>query len=226
MSYDPVGGYVLFPPTLTRADVITVTLKAMELGPDRFEILLPEDGFPRFPHEGFPVLAEEPSEEAIAHLTREESGVVEGKGAQSFETYWFEPVAASYPVVTCWIEPRALDHEKRPTETESFVKRWLQLCEQGQAAFGYFSPFGFMFEREYLEEKILPALQNDTARQLLEQITPSWLLYLGPELAERWRQEGKPSPSPLLTSENLPSGAHFLRASSGVEDSAFSVLRP
>ncbi|BCL80905.1 hypothetical protein ccbrp13_33700 [Ktedonobacteria bacterium brp13] len=226
MSYDPVGGYVLFPPTLARVDLIAVTLKAMELGLDEFEVLLPEDGLPLFPSEGFPVLPGGSSEQAVEHLAQEESGVIEGKGTKSSEIYWFEPRAASYPVVTVWVEPRAINYEKRPEKVEHFVERWLQLCEQGQAVFGYFSPFGFMFERDYLEETILPVFQNGTARQFLEEITPSWLIYLGPELAERWRQEQTPLPSPLQISQDLSSGAHFLRASPGVESSSLSVFRP
>jgi hypothetical protein len=226
MSSDPVGGYTLFSSTLSRADLIAVTMKAMELGPDEFLVRLAEDGFPRFSHEGYPFRTEEPPDRALTLLAQEESGVIEGQGPKSAETYWFEPAAASNPVVTVWIEESALRYDERPKEVEHFVERWLQLCEQGQAVFGYICPFDFMFEREHLEEKILPAYQDSKVWHLLEQMTPSWLIYLGPELAERWREEQCPSPSPLQISQELPSGAQFLRTSLGIAESSLSVLRP
>lgn len=224
MSSDPVGGYILFPTTLTRADLIAVTLKAMELASGEFEVLLPEDGFPRLPEDGYPLRTVEPPERALALLAQEESGVIAGKGLKGAETYWFEPVIASYPLVTLWVEPMALYDDKWPEHIDFFVKRWLQLCEQGQAVFGYFSPFSFMFERDYLQDKILPAFHGGSVRDLLEQITPGWLLYLGSELAERWRQEQMPTPSPILISQDLSSGAHFFRTSRNVAEASLSIL--
>ncbi len=104
MSRDPVGGYILFPPALSRAELITVTLQAMEPGPDEFEVRLPEeDGLPRIPADGYPFRIEEPPEHALALQAQEESGVIEGKGSKSAETYWFEPMVASYPVVDIWV---------------------------------------------------------------------------------------------------------------------------
>ena len=225
MSYDPVGGYVVFPSTLARADVIAVTVRTMELGPDEFEILLPGEDSPPFPDD-FPSRANEPFEQAVVHLAQVESWAIENKAITRSETYWFEPPAASYPVVTIWVVDRAINSKTHPAETERFVERWLQLCEQGQAVFGYFCPFGFMFEREYLEEKILPVFQRGTVRQFLDEIMPSWLIYQGPELAERWRQEQRPLPSPLLVSQDLPSGAHFLRTSEDVNKSSLSGFSP
>ena len=224
MSSDVVGGYILFPPTLKRTELIALTLKALELGPDEFQVRLPEDGFPRFSGEGYPFRTEESPERALMLLAQEESGVIEGKGLKSPETYWFEPVAASYPVLTVWVVDQAMSYDRRPNEIENFVVRWLQLCEEGHAVLGYFCPFDFMLEREYLQEKILPSLESGSVRDLLAQITPGWLIYLGPELAERWRHEKRPEPSPLLASQDLPSGAQFLRASSGVPESSLSVL--
>ena len=93
---------------------------------------------------------------------------------------------------------------------ESFVRRWPQLCEQGQAVFGYFSPFEYMFERDYLKERIVPALQRGDLAELMS-TDINWLIYLGPDLAQRWRQEQTPFPSPPLISQKLPSGAHFFR---------------
>lgn len=226
MSSDPVGGYILFPSMLTRADLIAVALKAMRLTPDEFQVRLFEGGSPCFPDAGYPFRTEEPPERALTLLAQEECGVIEGRGLKSPETYWFEPVVTSYPVVTIWVVDRAMRYDQRPKEIEDFVVRWLQLCEQGQAVFGYFCLFGFMFEREYLEDKILPAFQSSDTRHFLEQIMPSWLIYLGPELAERWRQEKRPSPSPLQISQDLPSGAHFFRTSLGVFESSLSVFRP
>jgi hypothetical protein len=178
MSSDPIGGYTLFPTTLTRTGLIAMTLKAMELVPDEFEVLLPRDGSPRLPEEGFPYRTEESPARALELLAQEESGVIEGKSLRGAETFWFEPAIASYPVVTFWVEPMAMYYHKWPEDVDLFARRWLQLCVQGQAVFGYFSPFAFMFERDYLEEQILPALQGGSVRDLLEQIMPSWLIYL------------------------------------------------
>ncbi len=224
MSANMVGGYVIFPSTLARADLITVTLKSMELGPEEFQVGLPDDGFPRLPSEGFPLRHEEPLERALILLAQEESGVIEGEGSKSPEIYWFEPAIESHPLVTFWVYDNAMIYDERPKEVESFVVRWLQLCEQGQALFGYFGPFEHMFDREYLEEKVWPILQSGDARRLLEQVRPSWLIYLGPELAERWRQELRPSPSPLQVSQDLPSGAHFFRTTREVFESSPSMF--
>jgi hypothetical protein len=222
MSSDPIGGYILSP--LTRADLIAVTLKAMELAPDEFEVRLPEDGSPLLPEEGFPFRTEDPPERALTLLAQEKSGVIKGKDSRGAEIFWFEPPLASYQPITIWVEPVAMYYEKTPERVDRFAQQWLQLCEQGHAVFGYFSPIFFMFEREYLQDNVLPAFQQGTVRQFLEQITPGWLIYLGSELAERWRQEGSPSYSPLLISQDLPSGAHFFRTSLGVSASSLSTL--
>jgi hypothetical protein len=68
-----------------------------------------------------------------------------------------------------------------------------------------------MDERDYVESRILPPLQNEDLNQLLEANDANWLVYLGPELAERWRQEQMPLPFTPLDSQDLPSGAHFFR---------------
>jgi hypothetical protein len=60
MSPGPVGGYTVFPATLTRAELIAVTLEALELVPeevkaqvfeehDEWESLLPEHSPPGHP---------------------------------------------------------------------------------------------------------------------------------------------------------------------------------
>ncbi len=211
MSSEPVVSYLIFPSTLSRANLIAVTLQAMELGPEEFEVRLPRRA------DGFPLQTEEPLERALAFLAQVENGVIEGKGSKASETYWFEPAAASHPVINLWVANRAMYYDERPEEIESFVRRWLHLCEQGQAVFGYFSPFAFMSERDYLEDKILPALQREDLPELLV-ADVNWLIYLGPELAERWRQEQTPFPSPPLVSQDLPSGAHFFRTKTSVFD--------
>ncbi len=214
MSSDPVGGYLIFPSTLSRADLIAVTLQAMELGPEEFEVRLPdEEGFPRLPEEGFPFRTVEPPERALALLAEVESGVI---NSRDVETYWLEPVIAAYQPLTIWITASAMRYRGSPDKViELYTARWLHLCEQGQAVLGYFSPFGFMNEHDYLEEKILPALQREDLPELLA-AEVNWLIYLGPELAERWRQEQTPFPSPPLISQDLPSGAHFFRTSTSV----------
>jgi hypothetical protein len=226
MSSDPIGGYILFPAALARADLIAVTLKAMELAPDEFEVRLPEeDGTPLIPEEGFPFRTEEPPERALALLAQEKGGVIQGRASKGAEIFWFEPTIASYQPIDVWVDPIAMYYERDPEWVDLFAKRWLQLCEQGQAVFGYFCPFFFMFERDYLQEKILPVFQNGTVRDILEEIEPSWLVFLGSELAERWRQEQSPLYTPLLDSQDLPSGAHFFRISLGVQEAALSTLR-
>jgi hypothetical protein len=222
MGGNMVGGYLIFPSSLTRADLIAVTLKAMELEPDEFEARLPDDGYPRFPSDGFPFRTEQPPARALALLAQEESGVINGKGSKSPETYWFEPAIESHPLVTCWVYDTAMIYDTRPNEVDNYAGRWLQLCEQGQALFGYFGPFEHMFDRDFLEEKIWPAFKSGDARLVLKAVTPSWLMYLGSERAERWRQDEKPSPSPLLVSQDLPSGAHFFRTTLDVSESSLS----
>lgn len=226
MSSDPIGGYILFPSILARADLIVITLKAMELAPDEFEVRLPEDEYPLFPEEGFPFRTEEPPERALSLLAQEKGGVIKGTGLKSGEIFWFEPVIASYQPIEVWAEERAMEYNKWPQEIDFFVTRWLQFCEQGQAIFGYFSPFYFKFAHDYLEEKILPAFLHGTARDFLKQIEPCWLVYLGRELTERWRLEQKPLYSPLLLSQDLPSGAHFFRTSLDLFDASSSILPP
>ncbi|MBV9671260.1 MAG: hypothetical protein JO076_00340, partial [Verrucomicrobia bacterium] len=136
---DLVGGYLLFPSTLRRVDLIAITLQAMELGPGEFEVKLPEDGQPRTATDGYPFRTEEPPEQALALLAQEESGVIEGKESRISEVFWFEPPIASCPVINLWVADRAMRYGERPQEIESFVKRWLHLCEQGKAMLGYFS---------------------------------------------------------------------------------------
>ena len=218
MSSDPVGGYILFPATLTRADLIAVILESMELAPDEFEVRLPEeDGFPRLPEDGFPFRTEEPVEYALDLLAQEESGVLVGRGSKIAETFWLEPMIATYQPVTIWVSATAMRYSRSSDAVEFFATRWLHLCEKGKAVFGYFTPFSFMFEREYLRDTILPALQKgDLSR--LQNADINWLIYLGPELAERWRQEQTPFPSPPLISQDLPSGAHFFRTRTSVFD--------
>jgi hypothetical protein len=207
---DLVGGYILFPPGLKRSDLITLTLQAMELAPGEFEVRLPEDGLPRLPEDGYPFRTEKPVERALALLAQEESGVIEGKGEKEFETYWFEPAIALAPVVNIWVSDSAMFYDTRAKRVEDFARRWPHLCEQGQAVFGYFSPFEHMFDRDYLAQRIVPALERGDLVELMA-TDCNWLIYLGPELAQRWRQEQTPFPSPPLLSLDLPSGAHFFR---------------
>jgi hypothetical protein len=225
MSSDPIGGYILFPADLARADLIAITLKAMELAPDEFEVRLPEDGIPLLPEEGFPFRTEEPPERALALLAQEPSGVIQGRDSKGAEIFWFEPPIEAYQPIEIWVNPLAMYYEEDPDWVDFFAKRWLQLCEQGQAVFGSFSPFFFKSERDYMKEKIMPVFQNGKVLDFLIQIEPSWLVYLGSELAEHWRQEQRPTYSPVVTSQDLPSGTHFFRTSLGVQGSALSTLR-
>ena len=223
MSYDPAGGYTLFPSSLTRGEVIALTVKAMEVGPDEFEVGLSEDGFPRFAGEGYPLRKEEPLQRAVALLAEEECGVIEPKGIKARETYWFEPALGSYPTVIFWVSDATWWYKRQPEQVEDFVRRWLKLCEEGHALFGYISHFYHMFARERLEQEVFPAFEQGTFPKFLETIRASWLIYLGSKLVEQWREGQRPSPVPILLSEDMPSGAHFFRLSRDVTTSSAST---
>lgn len=208
MSSGPVGGYILFPSTLAKADLIAITLHAMELAPDEFDVGLYDEGV--YSEDGYPFRAEEPLERALMLLAQEEGGLIDGKGGKSAEDYWFEPPVATYQPITIWVTNSAVRRPERVDYVESLAQRWPQLCEQGQAVFGYFCSFEHMFDRDYLVEKIVPALQQGDLAKLMN-TDINWLIYLGPDLAQRWRQEQTPFPSPPVISQELPSGAHFFR---------------
>ena len=53
MNY--LGGYLLFPSTQTYADLVRVTLQAMELTPTDVEISLPHEGFAFPPSTDLPI---------------------------------------------------------------------------------------------------------------------------------------------------------------------------
>jgi hypothetical protein len=216
---DFVGGCLFFQPEQTREALIAATLQAMELLPGAFSVQLPdENGFPRFSNEGYPVRKEATLEQSLAELTRLESGIIEAEGPDQRETFWFEPKVGPYPVITIWVVDSAMFYEDWPEYSEAFIERWLRLCEEGKAVFGYFSPFEHMYERSALEKDFLPALQNEDTTQLLESAVVYWLVYLGPELAQRWREQHMLLPENIhpLVSRELPSGAHFLRITQSV----------
>ena len=218
---DFVGGCILFEPEQTREALITATLQAMNLVTGAFNVLLPdEDGFPRHSGEGYPVRTKPTLEQSLAALAQVESGVIEAKGPDQCETLWFDAKVGPYPVITIWVNDSAMFYDEWPEYSEALVERWLQLCEQGHAVFGYFSPYEHMFERERLEERFLPALQNEDVTQLLAPADVYWLAYLGPDIASRWRQQQMSLPKNVhpLVSRALPSGAHFLRMTTSVYD--------
>jgi hypothetical protein len=219
MSRDPVGGYTVFPATLTRADLIAVTLEALERAPEEVQAQVFHDDEYSLPDYGYPLRTVD-----LAVLAEKKSGVLEVDRGTT--TIWFEPAAGSYPLATFWVYWRIMVYENYPEKVDSFARRWLQLCEQGKALFGYFSPYGHMFERDCLLEEVLPAFEDGSVTGLLNAITPSWLIYFGHDLAERWRQAERPTPSPTLISQDLPSGAHFIRAGLDVFESQNSVKRP
>ncbi|GCE28096.1 hypothetical protein KDA_35800 [Dictyobacter alpinus] len=216
---DYVGSCLFFESNQTRDALITATLNAMELLLDSYDVRLPdEDGFPRFAGEGYPVRTEATPELSLAALVRLESGIIEAEGPDQRETIWFDPKVGPYPVITIWVVDSAMYYEDWPEYSEAFVKRWLQLCEQGKAVFGYFSPFEHMFELTLLETQFLPLIQSGDSAQLLAPSDVYWLAYLGPELAQNWRQQQMPLPEtvhPRILQE-LPSRAHFLRMTTSV----------
>ena len=232
MNY--LGGYLLFPSTQTYADLVRVTLQAMELTPADVKVLLPREGFALPPSTGLP------TEEALGTLVQTGGGLnatIVGRP----ELYWFEPAAGPYslpnlwedgeawlepvnglyPVVNIWVADVALRDEAPYAPIEQFVERWLRLCEQGHVVFGYFSPFEFKTERDFLDERVFPHLQEGNLPELLKDSDSSWFVYLGPELAKRWRQEHVRWPKSWSGSEpflswELPSGAQFIRTSEGI----------
>jgi hypothetical protein len=216
---DFVGGCLFFPPEQTREALITDTLHAMELLPDAYDVRLPdEDGTPRFFAEGWPLRREASPEQSLATLTHLETGLIETKKPGPEEIFWFEPKVGPYPVMTIWVTDSAMFYDEWPEYSEAFIERWLRLCEQSKAIFGYFGPFEHMFERTALEKDFLPALQNEDTTQLLASAVVYWLAYLGPELAQHWREQNMPLPENVhpLVSRALPSGAHFLRITKSV----------
>ena len=208
MSDSPVGGYILFPSTLAKADLITATLQAMELASEEFEIRLYDEG--KYSEEVYPFRTEDSPERALELLVQEEIGMIKGEGGKGAEIYLFEPIVASYSVIVIKVDSVIFYRERFLCHAESFARRWPRLCEQGQAVFGYFCPFEHMFERDYLTEKIMPALQGGDLATLMS-TDINWLIYLGPELAQRWRQEHTPFPVSPVVSQEMPSGAHFFR---------------
>jgi hypothetical protein len=232
MNY--LGGYLLFPSTQTYADLGRVTLQAMELIPADVKVALPREGF------AIPSWSDLPVEDALNNLDQHGGGIGVSIENQP-ETYWFEPAAGPASLPDLWVEDEAWLHppaglypvinisiadvalrNKAPyTPIEQFAERWLRLCEQGHAIYGYFSHFEFGTEREYLDERIFPHLHNGDLPKLLEDSDEKWLVYLGPELAKRWRQEQIRWPTSWSCSEpflslELPSGAQFIRTSEGV----------
>ncbi len=210
---DFVGGCILFPPELDRTTEIRTVLKAMELAPDEFEVRLPDEGVSRLTEDDYPLRTVEPPEYALQLLAEVESGLLRGEGSKSPETYWIDPCLDIYPVVTICVVDSAMFYDQWPEEIEFFAKRWLQLCEQGQAVFGYFVPFEHMFTRSYLEEQFFPAVDQGNFKGILDELQTLWLLYLGPELAARFQEKHPILPASLFEVKHLPSGALFIRVS-------------
>jgi hypothetical protein len=233
MSYD-VGGYLLFPPTYTYADLVQVVLQAMELTPSDVEVSLPHEGY------AFPAPSDLPVEQALVELGQRGGGIDVTVGRRP-ETYWLEPAAGPYtlpdlwvdgeawlhppkglyPVIIIWIPQVALRDQPPYTLIDRYAERWLRLCEQGHVVYGYFSRYDVGAEREFLDERVFPHIQAGDLPKLLKDSNEKWLVYFGPELATRWRQEQIPwptswsSPEPFL-SLALPSGAQFIRTSEEV----------
>ncbi|GCE28095.1 hypothetical protein KDA_35790 [Dictyobacter alpinus] len=232
MNY--LGGYLLFPSTQTYAGLVQAILQAMELTPVDIEVLLPREGY------AVPIATSLPIEQALVELGHRGGGINVLDETRP-ETYWLEPAAGPYSLSNLWVEDEpwfkpvtgpypvmnisiaepALRNQSPYTSIDQLAERWLRLCEQGHAIYGYFSRFELRTERDFLDEHIFPHLQADDLSQLLEDSDENWLVYVGPELAKRWQQEhirwptSWSSPQPFLTHEQ-PSGAQFIRTSEGV----------
>lgn len=231
MNY--LGGYLLFPSTQSYADLMHVVLQAMELTIADIEVLLPREGY------ASPLVTDVPVEQALVELGQRGGGM-RVIGRMRPETYWFEPAAGPYSlpdlwvdgeawlkppaglysVINLWVADVALRNQAPYTPIDQFAERWLRLCEQGHAVYGYFSHFDSWTEREFLDERIFPHVQAGDLPELLKDSDENWLVYFGPELAQRWRQEqirwpiSWSRPEPYLVRE-LPSGAQFIRTSKG-----------
>ncbi len=214
---DFVGGYILFPTTQQRSDVIMAILQAMELPLSEVEIKLPDEGeTDTLPEDSFPTRTLEPPERALEELALVQGGAINAKGPTRSEIFWFESMLPTYHVINLWVSSTKMYYGRNAEYVENLVTRWLQLCEQGNATFGYFSPFEHMFDRDYLEEQFLPSLKRNDAPFILQKEDALWLIYLGPELAQRWREEKIKLPFKPLVSQELPSGAHFFRTTKEV----------
>jgi hypothetical protein len=234
MNYE-VGGYLLFPSIQTYTDLIPLVLQAMELTPADVEVSLPREGY------AFPPKTDLPVEQALVELGQRGGGI-DVTIDERPETYWLEPAAGPYtlpdlwldgeawlhppiglyPVINIWVTNHAMSTRyQSQTTIDHYAERWLRLCEQGNAVYGYFSPFEHMTQREFLDRSIFPHMQAENLSKLLDDSAANWLVYFGPELARRWRQEQIPwptswsSPQPFL-SLALPSGAQFIRTSEEV----------
>lgn len=214
---DYVGGCIFFEPNQSRKTLIASTLQAMELVPDTLRVGLPEsDTPPQGDEEWYPVRTEPTFELSLAVLAHIGVGCIESIKPGPQEMFWFEPKVGPYPAMTVWVTDMAMFYDDLPEYNEAFVQRWLHLCEQGNAIFGYFSSYLHMYERSELEENVLPAVESGDLTQLLEKSADVyWLAYLNPELAQRWRQQQTPLPDNVhpIISQELLSGAHFLRIS-------------
>jgi hypothetical protein len=200
------GGYIFFPAIQERKELIKLVFHTMELSPqDKLDVWLPRNE----DHDSTDL----PQEQALHEIAHAQDGgfYVDTPGRP--ECYWFDQPAGPYTTLNVSSIINALDEQINPGGPDLFAKRWLALCEQGQADFGFFGQCDQMIELEY-HDKLLPALLQKDVRKLLADWGAYWLIYLRPELATRWRALQQPFKA--MEQRWLPSGAFFARASSSL----------
>jgi hypothetical protein len=206
MSSYYAGGYIFFSTMPERKALIELVLQAMELSPqDKLDVWLPRNE----DHDSTDL----PRDLALRELAYVQDGgfYVDTPGRP--ERYWFDQPAGPYTTVSVSSIINALEEQIDPSGPELMVKRWLALCEQGKADFGFFGQFDQMIELEY-RDALLPALLQKDVKKLLADWGAYWLIYLGPDLAARWRALLQPLQA--IEQRWLPSGAFFARASSSL----------
>jgi hypothetical protein len=200
------GGYIFFSTIPERKALIELVLQTMELSPqEKLDVWLPRNE----DHDSTDL----PQEQALLELAHAQDGgfYVDTPGRP--ECYWFDQSAGPYTTVRVSSIINALEEQIDPSGPELMAKRWLALCEQGKADFGFFGQFDQMIELEY-RDKLLHALLQKDVRKLLASWDAYWLIYFGPDLATRWRALQQPLQA--IEKRWLPSGAFFARASSSL----------
>jgi hypothetical protein len=119
--------------------------------------------------------------------------------------------------IACMVGTHEYDLRNAPEETELFIERWTELCENVQVEYAYFGRFGNMVEDEHLYEVEVPELRQRDVVKLFGGGS-HWLYYFGRDLVstledgwfERHKEES-PDFFKELSWRKLPSGGLFVR---------------
>ena len=89
-----------------------------------------------------------------------------------------------------------------------FAPRWMSVCEQMHATYGFFSGYESLSDDEHVTNVILPAIEQHEVALLANY----WLAYLGPSLASFWTEQDNMQVRSDSTTRQMPSGALFFRS--------------